>query len=271
MSQDRHTGRFQHLEFDDQPLRLDLETEQEQLQKPGGVLNAAAMDRHAYHERALQALQRGEFEPALKFFTRTLELDRTFVPAWVGQVQMLIELEELREADLWAQKALDLFRDQGDLLSARAVAQARRKERQAAMGASDAGIAARGASAYRWLARGEVLLACGNAADSCFDRAMLEPDADWYTGLWAARIYRRYGRHTNALVLARKATETAPQAPFTWYIRGLCERDLAISAYATSLERALEVDATFLLARKALRDPASAFWLTRLFRRIRGS
>ena len=25
-------------------------------------------------------------------FTRTLELDRSFVPAWVGQVQMLIEM-----------------------------------------------------------------------------------------------------------------------------------------------------------------------------------
>lgn len=185
---------------------------------------------------------------------------------------MLVELNELREADLWADKALDLFKNNGDLLSAKAVAKARRGEKSAAMSCSDAGLSARGSSAYRWLARGEVLLAAvQDQASACFDRALLEPDADWFTGLSIARVYRRYGWHTNALIAAKKATEQSPQSPFAWYVRGLCERDLAIGGYKASLQRALEVDGTFALARAALRASPDATWVRRMFRRLRGA
>lgn len=266
-------NRFEHLEFDDGSLHREQQQEQQEQRREKreapGVLQSAPMDRHAYHQRAVQAFHRGEFEQAMRYFTRTLELDRAFVPAWVGQVQMLIELDEVREADLWANKALELFREHGDLLAAKAVARVRLRDRKGAMACSDASVAARGTSAYRWLARGEVLLAGDQPqAGSCFERAVLEPDADWFTEVWVARLYRRYGRHTNALVAAKKGTERAPHAPFAWYIRGLCERDLALS-YRTSLERALEIDNGFVLARVALRAPAGASWVQRWLRRMR--
>src|SRR5512133_3943350 len=100
---------------------------------------------------------------------------------------------------------------------------------------------------------------------------MLEPDADWFTSVWAARIYRRYGRHTNAMVLSKKATEQAAHSPYAWYVRGLCERDLAFGSFRKSLERALELDGMFQPARTALRETAGASWLTRMFRRVRGA
>ncbi len=260
--------RFEHLEFDDESLRL--RTEQQRQEQPG-VLASEPMETHAYHERAIRAFQRGEFEQALRYFTRTLELDRAFVPAWVGQVQMLIELNELREADLWADKALELFRDQGELLSAKSVARTRLHDVRAALRFSDSALAARGSSAYRWLARGEALLASEQAqATACFDRAMIEPDADWFTRLWVGRLYRMYGNHTQALMAARQATEQAPHAPYAWYIRGLCERDLALGDYRSSLKHALEVDPTFVMARVALREPASDSWFKRWYRRVRG-
>lgn len=267
-------NRFEHLEFDDESLRR---TEQEQQQPQAsnerpGVLSSAAMDRHAYYDKALEAFHRGEFERALRSFTRTLELDRAFVPAWVGQVQMLIEMGELREADLWADKALELFKSNGDLLSAKAVARAHKGDRSVAMATSDAGLAARGSSAYRWLARGDVLLACNaSTVEPCFERAFLEPDADWFTFIWAARIYRRYNRHTNAMVAARKGSEAAPHAPYAWYIRGLCERDLAFASCAHCFERAIELDGTFHLARSALREGVKVSWLRRMVRRVRRS
>jgi tetratricopeptide (TPR) repeat protein len=266
------TSRFEHLEFDERPLRFEEQEHEQQAGQSSGVLGAEPMHRHAYHQRAIEFLHRGDFEQALRAFTRTLELDRSFVPAWVGQVQMLVELEELREAELWADKALDLFKDNGDLLSARAVAVVRRADRHGALRCSDAGLAARGVSAYRWVARGEVLLAWGSdQVQSCFDRALLEQDADWFTGLSIARTYRRYQRFTNALAAARKATEQAPHAPFAWYIRGLCERDLAIGAAVTSFNRTLELDATFKPARDALRMPTTSSWVKRLLRRARGA
>jgi tetratricopeptide (TPR) repeat protein len=261
-------NRFEHLEFDEEAPRLS--SEQRAREEPG-LLRSEPMETHAYHKRAIQAFQRGDFEQAMRYFTRTLELDRAFVPAWVGQVQMLIELGELREADLWADKAIELFRDQGELLSAKAVARTRLHDIRAALRFSDSALAARGASAYRWLARGEVLLASAQAqAGSCFDRAMIEPDADWFTRLWIGRLYRMYGNHTQALMASRQATEQAPHAPYAWYLRGLCERDLALGNYRSSLEHALEVDPTFAMARAALREPASASWLKRWVRRMRG-
>lgn len=260
--------RFGHLEFDDEAPRLRSEHRK---QEEGGLLRSEPMETHAYQERAIQAFHRGEFEQAMRYFTRTLELDRAFVPAWVGQVQMLIEMKELREADLWADKALELFRDQGELLSAKAVAKTRLNDVRVALRLSDASLSARGASAYRWLARGEVLLASRQTkAESCFERAMLEPDADWFARLWIGRLYRMYGNHTQAFVAAREATEQAPHAPYAWYIRGQCERDLALSSFRKSFERALELDGTFMPARKALREPAEASWLKRWFRRARG-
>src|SRR5438477_1751984 len=52
----------------------------------------------------------GLFEEALRFYSRAVELDRALVGGWVGQVQMLIALAEYKEAELWARKALELFR-----------------------------------------------------------------------------------------------------------------------------------------------------------------
>lgn len=276
MSKAPEGDRFEHLEFEE-PLSLSGQEEEHSLQhlptvRPGeGLLSAEPMETHAYHDRAVQAFQRGDFEKALRYDTRALELDRKHVPAWVGQVQMLIELNELHEADLWADKALELFRDNGELLSAKAVARARLGRSSDALQCSDAGMRSRGSSAYRWLARGEVLLARQEERiESCFDRAAAEPDADWFTRIWTARIYYHYRRYTSALIAARAGVDMAPHAPFAWYVRGLCERELAMASYRQSLERALEIDGTFNLARAALRQPARGSWVARWVRRMRG-
>ena len=267
MSKGDKGNRFDHLEFEEPAPRFEQVLPQ---QEQRGVLGSEPMARHQYHERAIEAFRRGEFDRALRYFTRTLELDRAFVPAWVGQVQMLIELNELREADMWAAKALELFRDNGELQAARGVAKARLGDSRAAMACSDAAMAARGTSAYRWLARGEILAACGyEQVDSTLARALLEPDADWFSQLCVARIYRKYGRRTQAVVAAREATDRAPHAPFAWCVRGLCERDLAMGGFRASLERALELDSGYAPARAALREPAQSSWLIRWYRRVR--
>lgn len=237
---------------------------------PAGVLSAPAMNPHACYQRGVQAAHRGEFEKALQYFTQALELDHAFAPAWVGQVRMFLERGELRQASLWLTRALERFKTDGDLLAARAVLQTRRGETPEARASSEAALQAPGRGACRWVAHGEVMLSADpDQVETSFRRALAEPDADGFTHLSIARIYRRYRRYTDALVAARRATEAVPQAPFAWYVRGLCERDLAIRAYRTSLRRALELDPAYAAARKALSAPAGASWLVRLLRRIR--
>src|SRR5262249_50249458 len=131
----------------------------------------------------------GQFEPALRLYTRSLEANRGLIPAWVGQVQMLVQLEELHEARLWSDKALELFRNNGELLAAKAQACARLKDTKAAIACSDGALAVPGSSPWRWIARGEVLLATGQRqSEDCFRKALLEPAADWFDRVFIARI-----------------------------------------------------------------------------------
>jgi len=64
----------------------------------------------------------GLHESALRYYSRALELDKSQAAGWVGQVQMLVAMNECPEADLWSRKALELFKNNPDLLAARAQA-----------------------------------------------------------------------------------------------------------------------------------------------------
>ncbi|MBN2448174.1 MAG: hypothetical protein JXO22_15705, partial [Phycisphaerae bacterium] len=86
-------GRFSNLEFKNQ---------QRQEQQQAGV---ARTERKTRGVAATELLQRadgeyqwGRFEPALRLYTRALQEQRTLIPAWVGQVQMLVQLDECHEA-----------------------------------------------------------------------------------------------------------------------------------------------------------------------------
>ena len=71
-------------------------------------------------KRADLSRRAGQYENALTFYSRALELDRSVVGGWVGQVQMLVQLGEYPEADLWGRKALELFPNNGEAMAGRA-------------------------------------------------------------------------------------------------------------------------------------------------------
>ena len=134
----------------------------------------------------------GNYENALRFYSRALEEDKSFVAGWVGQVEMLILLGEVPEADLWCRKALEIFGGNGELLAVRTRALCRLGDLRQAGAVSDAALAAQGRSAVRWMARGEWMLASRQQLDRhCFDKAQ-QVDADWLVPLETALIYRYY-------------------------------------------------------------------------------
>src|SRR4051794_34881096 len=105
--------------------RLELDTAQSESQTTSAARSQSqpsADDRDALHWLRVATDQRrnGEYEKSLRHYSRALELDRSQVSGWVGQVQMLIALEEYPEAELWARKALELFKSNAELLAARA-------------------------------------------------------------------------------------------------------------------------------------------------------
>jgi tetratricopeptide (TPR) repeat protein len=205
--------------------------------------------------------RQGHFENALRFYSRVLELDRSLVGAWVGQVQMLIALGEYPEAELWSRKALELFRNQGDLLAARAQASCRQGDCKQAQILCDAALAQPEPSAYRWVVRGELMVASKESIDRhCFDKAV-QLDHDWLVPLEIAQIYRHYRVPSKALSMVRQALEKAPDNAYCWFVRSQCEEELGLTDSArTTLKRCLELVPGHVEAQRRLKMLARQGW-----------
>ena len=192
-------SRFANLEFNDESKGRSQQT----------PVNTDA-DRHS--AEAQTAFERADFEQALRSYSRVLEHNPQHVPAWTGQVRALIELGEFQEARLWADKALERFPSDPELLAAKGVALSRCGDLDGALTFSDASIAERGDTPYVWLARGDVLLARGEKrADYCFDKALGLAAADWFIDLaGGAHPDVFYKQFTLALKFAQQALELKP-------------------------------------------------------------
>src|SRR5271155_1845384 len=111
--------RFDRLEFDEQP---DVPPDSTAPESPS---EETERDADAWLRKADDHRRRGLYENSLRYYSRALEFDRALVPGWVGQVQMLVMLGEYPEAELWAKKSLEIFKNHGDLMAGRAQALAR--------------------------------------------------------------------------------------------------------------------------------------------------
>ena len=225
-------SRFSNLEFGN-------ESESQSSQQ-----KALVKDEAYYMAEARAAFENGNFESALRLYSKVLEFNPQSAAAWTAQVRMLVELREYREARLWADKALERFPHEPELLAAKAVALARSGDVQSALAFSDASIEERGDTPYVWLARGDVLLARSeNRADYCFEKAQLLAPHDWFIAWLAARIRTYYEQFVLALQLLQKAVELNPGHYRLWLEQGLCLQALGMVAAAErSLQQAQQLN-----------------------------
>lgn len=249
-------SRFSNLEFDDIPpegARV-VEPAQWQAQFTTGTPIREA----GYFTSAADAEFRLEnYEAALRAYARALEQDRTLYEAWLGQVRTLLETGEFKEAELWANKALELFPEQPELLGAKAVAIARTGRLKPALIASDRAVGQRGATAYVWLARAEVLMAAGRPmADHCIDKALLLSGGSSARGWmqWEiARLRRKCGQLGRALQHIRSAMDILPGEPSVWLELARCQIALCIPAATESLRQVVELAPDCSVAHHLLR------------------
>jgi tetratricopeptide (TPR) repeat protein len=190
---------------------------------------ALVKDEAYYLAEARTAFETGNFEQGLRFYSKVLEYNAKNTVAWTGQVRMLIELGEYREAKLWADKALERFPNEPELLAAKAVALGRSGDLQGALAFSDASIEERGDTPYVWLARGDVLLARSETrADYCFEKALLLAPHDWFVAWLAARIRFFYEQFVLALKLIQQAVELNPGNFLLWLEQGHCQQAVGL-------------------------------------------
>jgi tetratricopeptide (TPR) repeat protein len=235
--------------------------------------NPDEYDAARWMQEAERCRESGLYENALKFYSRALEKERLLVEGWVGQVQMLNFLDELPEADLWSRKALELFPAHGDLLAGRAQARCRMGDLKQSYSLCDAAFKSSGQSAYRWMVRGEILVASRNAKDAfCFDKAR-ELDGNWLVSLEIALVYLFHRKPGKALPWSRRAVETAVEQPYAWYVQGCCQFSLGFDKQARqSFRRCLDLDPRHLQAGAKLVELDRVAWspfrfLRRIFRR----
>ena len=258
-------SRFGNLEFgDESESRLQSgETER-------------SSDESFHLEAADAAFAAGEFEKALRRYSKVLEFNPDNAAAWAGQVRMLIELAEFREAKLWADKALEKFPHEPELLAAKAVALARTGDLEGALVFSDAAIAERGDTAYLWLARGDVLLARHEArADYCFEKALLLAPRNWFINWLAARVREFHAQFVLALKLLEQAIEWEAGRFVLWLELGRCQSALGlVNPARNSLQQArqlnphsAEVAAALLELNQAGVSSQVRGWWRRLFKR----
>ena len=257
-------ARFDKLEFDEGRQRDDA------AQPPPSVRR----DEIDWTQRGDQQRRIGLYENALKYYSRALELDKSLIGGWLGQVQMLVQLGEYPEAELWARKALELFPSHGDLMAARGQALCRQGDIRRAHEMCDGALKQSGQSAYRWMVRGELLLAAREATDQhCFDKAQ-QLDADWLVAAEIALIYLFYRTPSRAQLRARRACEAAPEQYYAWLILARCQRTLGLDSQARrSLQTCLELCPGHVEAKQLLVQLESASvssvgrWLRGLFQR----
>lgn len=255
--------RFDHLEFDEPP------GDGSDALRPS---HDAGQDERQWLRKADDQRRRGLYENALRYYSRALELDKSLVAGWLGQVHMLLQLGEDAEADLWARKSLELFRGHGDLMAGRAQALARIGNRKLALELCDAALKQEGLSACRWIARGELLIASKEEIDRhCFDKAV-QLDPDWLVPLEIALIYMVHDLPSRGHLRARQAVEKAPESFYCWYVQGRCEQELALDGQAErSFRRCLELSPKHVEATRRLDELSQRPWsLKRGIRRLLG-
>ena len=258
------TGRFGKLEFQQaQPART-----VEGPRTLGTPVRTPAHDLRTADE----ACRTGCFETALQLHTHALRTDRALVPAWVGQVQMLVELGEYPEARLWADKALELFKNNGELLAAKAQACVRQRDFDAAQACTDASMQSAGSSAYRWRVRAEVLLRhAAERARDCFEKSLAEPGTDWHDRTQIARAYLFHGRAAAAIPYAQAAVDLQPGSAYAWLVLGRCfaANGMAERA-ATVFEKSMQLPGGRADGRTALAELRSSGRAAHLLKRIGG-
>ncbi len=205
---------------------------------------ALVKDEAYYSAAARTAFENGEFEHALRLYGKVIEFNPQNAAAWSGQVRMLVELGQVLEARRWADKALDCFPRDPELLAAKAVALGRSGDLQGALAFSDSAIEERGDTAYVWLARGDVMLARRESrAGYCFEKALLLAPGDWSVAWLAARVRYYYSQFALALKLLQQAVELNATHFLVWLELGRCQEALGLAGPARhSFEQARQLN-----------------------------
>lgn len=236
-------GRFEHLEMGDSHSEKPKEPE----------IQEETRDLDFYMNAAEKSFRREDYEKALSFFSRALEFDMNHAPAWLGQIRCLIGLDEIPEAIVWSDRALERFPNSGSLLAVRALAENRMGRSKDALGFSDAAFSMKGDTPFEWVSRGEILIPINiTNSKACFLKAVEMDPKNSAVRCWIGQAFYFFWRYAEALEYFKEGARINAKDPISWYWMGRCEDKLGdITAAEGAYRRALAADPSFQAAREA--------------------
>lgn len=197
---------------------------------------------HYLHEGD-KFLYTGQYQKAMRAYSRAMQVDKSAVEPWIGQVIALVKQNQKREAAMWAMRAVELFPEDPRLVSLQGLTLALNGSRQRAIACSDFAMSQpSGGSAFTWLVRGEILARNDNAnAGFCFDKVLETRDGnDWRVLALAGNFLLEQKKWARALEFLKIAVEAQPNNGWLWTRLGLAQEKLgmtqsAMQAYKTAL------------------------------------
>lgn len=256
-------GRFTSLELEEaqipEPAAVEEQHYGEETQNAGSFL-----------VQAVEAFQLCNYEKALQLFSRVLSFDNQNAAAWMGQVRCLINVNEFKEAALWADKAMELVGETANLLAAKACALCRMGDFSRAYGLSDVSLEQKGASSFVWLCRGEILLQQKRKNfDFCFEKVLSLQSDSWEMMVEIARVYMFYNKNAVALQHLEKALESQPSKSLIWYELGNCYINLGMKDKAlNAFNHSIQLEPRMEMAKRKLQDAESLSFWSNIKRRI---
>jgi len=249
--------RFSSLEFDDAGYQPERRGSGEEIR-----------NEEYFYQQAIRSFLHGEFELALRNYSRALEANSQFLAGWAGQVRMLIELQEYKEAMMWSDKAMELFPEHPEFLSYKAVACFRDARLGEAMAFSDNAIGKDNPGPWAWLARTELLIKNNRRiAETCIPKAVSCAGQEAaLIRLEAGRILLRYGLYTSSYEFLSAAPRDFPKSAIAWLELGRCQRMLGYTQAKTSFQQCLLLRPDWRTAERELSKCETGF-LGNFFRR----
>ena len=212
-------GRFNSLELDANPVAPQPEPGERKL--PGEAIR----DAEFYLKEADLFYNNRDLEPALRSYSKALEIDPGGVDAWNGQISSLILLDELHEAEMWAKKASEIVGESQELLALRARICCRRGDFDRAFGLSDSSMQAPGNSPLTWIVRGEIMLYARNKQpEYCFDKAVAAGQQNYSVYMDIAECCIYADKYTMAFSYLQPALDTNPDVAPLWMLAANCYR-----------------------------------------------
>lgn len=189
-------------------------------------------DQGHYIAEAETAFYEGEYQKALRLYSRAMQVDQSSIEPWIGQVLCLVELKQNREAAVWALRSLELFPEDPRLISVQGLTYALNGTIKRALACSDYAISQPvPASAFVWAVRGHILsLADNQNAGFCFDKAMeVRQKEDWRTPLKIGLLLLGEKKWSRAAEFLQVAAQVNPRSPYIWKKLGYAKERLGMS------------------------------------------